>query len=206
MTSILRAGLYCRVSTRDRQDPGNQEAQLRAFAEAQGWPVAAVYVDQESGAKGDRPQFAAMMAAASRREFDVLLFWSLDRLTREGALRTLEYLNQLAAWRVHYRSLTEPYLDSCGVFSDAIIALLGTLAKQERIRLSERVKAGLARAKANGTRTGKAIGRPRAVFRRDQVASMRAEGRSWGEIAERLGQSASTIRRAWASKNISGRD
>ena len=200
----MLAALYCRLSTRDRQDAGNQEAQLRAFAEAQGWPVTAVYVDHESGAKADRPQFAAMMAAAARRDFDVLLFWSLDRLTREGALRTLEYLNQLAGWRVHYRSLTEPYLDSCGVFSDAIVALLGTLAKQERLRLSERVKAGLARAKTSGTRTGKAIGRPRAVFRRDEVARMRDEGKSWSEISRLLGQSASTIRRSYDGQRKRG--
>ncbi|MBE0658537.1 MAG: recombinase family protein [Bryobacteraceae bacterium] len=128
---MTRAALYARVSTDDKgQSTENQLAQLRRFAAAQGWVLANEYVDHESGAKANRPQFRAMMEAASRREFDVLLFWSLDRLSREGALKTLQTLTQLTDWGVAYRSFTEPYLDSAGIFSDAIVALLATLADQ----------------------------------------------------------------------------
>lgn len=152
-----RAAPYARVSTTDKgQSPDNQLADLRRLTSAQGWTVTAEYVDHDSGSKVDRPQFKAMMSAASRREFDVLLFWSLDRLSREGALKTLQVLDQLTRWSVAYRSYTEPYLDSAGMFADAIVALLATLAKQERLRIQERGKAGLDRAR----REGKRLGRP----------------------------------------------
>jgi len=95
-SSITRAGLYARISTRDKgQDVGNQLFQLREFAIKQGWTVVGEFVDQESGSTPDRPQFQAMFQAASRRKLDVLLFWSLDRLSREGVLETLQYLNRL---------------------------------------------------------------------------------------------------------------
>jgi DNA invertase Pin-like site-specific DNA recombinase len=139
-----------------------------------------------------------MIRAAGQRKFDVLLFWSLDRLTREGALRTLQYLNTLSGYGVAYRSFTEPYLDSCGLFKDAVVAILGTIAKQEQVRIGERVRAGLERARRNGTRTGRPIGRPRVTFRRDQVTQLRAEGSSWRIIAKQLGTSVASVRRAAA--------
>ena len=126
----------------------------------------------------------------------MVLFSALDRFTREGSLHTLQYLNQLSSYGVGYRSFTELYLDSCGRFKDAVIAILGTIAKQERVRLSERVRAGLMRARIQGTRSGKAIGRPRAVFRRDEVQELRAQGMSWCQIASRTGVSIATVRRA----------
>lgn len=140
----MKVALYARVSTKDKgQDCENQLAQLRDFAAKQGWEVAYEFVDQRSGKNGDRPQFQKMLDAASRHEFGCLLFWSLDRLTREGALATLRYLEQLTSYCVGYRSLTESYLDSVGAFRDAVIAILGCIARQERQRLSERVLAGL---------------------------------------------------------------
>ncbi len=139
------------------------------------------------------------MRDASQRRFDVVVFWALERFTREGALQTLQYLNTLSGYGVGYRSFTEPYLDSCGMFKDAVIAILGTIAKQERLRLSERVRAGLHRARSQGTRSGKAIGRPKMIFRRDLVEQLRREGHSWGEIARRTGASTGTVRRVYQS-------
>lgn len=94
------------------------------------------------------------MSDAMCRKFDVVLFWALDRFTREGALETLKYLETLNTYGVAFLSFTEPYLDSCGIFKDAVIAILGTIAKQERLRIQERVRAGLNRAKAQGTKSG----------------------------------------------------
>jgi DNA invertase Pin-like site-specific DNA recombinase len=91
-----------------------------------------------------------MFAAASRREFDCLLFWSLDRLSREGTVETLNHLQRLTGYGVNYRSFTEQYLDSTGVFKEAVIGILAAVAKQERVRLSERTIAGLERARAQG--------------------------------------------------------
>src|SRR5207244_12646604 len=93
---MLRIAVYARVSTKDgRQDTENQLRQLRAFAATQGWTVVHEYVDRVSGKRGDREQFQKMFAAASRREFDYLLFWSLDRLSREGPEETLNDLRRL---------------------------------------------------------------------------------------------------------------
>ena len=174
-----RAALYSRVSTKDKgQETENQLRQLREFCAAQGWTIVQEYEDHESGSKSDRTQFKAMMADAAQRRFDVVLFWALDRFTREGALETLQHLNWLGSYGVGFRSFTEPYLDSCGIFKDAVIAILGTIAKQERVRISERVRAGLSRARIQGTKSGKPIGRPRAVFARDRALELRAQCKS----------------------------
>ena len=202
----MRAALYLRISTRDgRQDAGNQRAQLRRLCESQGWKIVTEYEDHETGGKPERRQFQAMMAAAVEKQFDVLIFWALDRLSREGALQTLQYLNVLSDHGVGFRSLTEPYLDSCGMFKEAIISILATLAKQERLRMSERIRAGLDRVKATGsTSTGNPLGRPRAVFRRDLVSELRIKGLSWSQIARKLNTSPSVVRRAFLSQTICG--
>src|SRR5438309_1764371 len=87
---------------------------------------------------------------AAKRRFDLVLFWSLDRFTREGVLETLNHLQRLSAYGVGWRSYQENYLDSCGPFRDVVISLMATLAKQERLRISERTKAGLQRARERG--------------------------------------------------------
>jgi DNA invertase Pin-like site-specific DNA recombinase len=195
----MRAALYLRVSTRDKgQDAENQRRQLRQFCESQGWGIVAEFEDHDSGGKSDRPEFQRMRQCAARRQFDVLVFWALDRLTREGTLATLQYLQTLEGYGVHWRSLTEAWIDSAGPFRDTIISLLASLAKQERVRLIERVQAGMARARETGTRSGRPIGRPRIIFPRDQVAHLRKEGLSWNQIARRLGASPTAVRRVHA--------
>ena len=187
----MRVAIYGRVSTRDKgQDVENQLAQLREFSAKQGWEIVAEYTDNESGSKSDRPQFQTMLKAASQRKFDLLLFWSLDRLSREGVLPTLNYLNQLTSHGVGYRSFTEQYFDSCGVFRDAVISILATVAKQERIRISERVRAGIARRKAQGKRFG---GGTVKAIDMQEVGRLRSEGASMASIAKTLGVSAGTI-------------
>lgn len=155
----LRCGIYSRVST-SKQEAENQLAQLRDFSRVMGWDVIAeaVYVDQVTGKHSDRTEFQRMFADASMRRFDILLFWSLDRLSREGALETLQHLNRLTGYGVQWRSLTEQYLDSTGMFRDAVISILAVVAKQERVRLSERTIAGLERARAKGKQLGRRIG------------------------------------------------
>ena len=165
-----------------RQDSENQLSQLRQFCESQGWAITHEYVDRASGKRSDREQFLKMFEDASQRKFDLVLFWSLDRFSREGVRETLNHLERLTSYGVNYRSFTEQYLDSCGIFKDAVLAILAVIAKQERVRLSERTLAGLAKARKEG-RVG---GRPRLVSRRDQVATLRAKGLSISEIAEKM--------------------
>ena len=194
----MKTALYARVSTKGgKQDCDNQLRQLREFCRKQGWEIVTEYVDRVSGKHGDREQFQKMFDAASRHEFDILLFWSLDRLSREGVLETLQHLQRLTSYGVGWRSFSEQYLDSTGVFRDAVIGILAAIAKQERVRLSERVLAGLQRARAQG-RVG---GRPVVRRERDKdakvIRQMRGEGSSYAEIAEELGRSTSDTT-AWA--------
>src|SRR5579864_4925442 len=86
-TTSMRIALYGRVSTKDKgQDTENQMLQLREFARVQGWEIAHEYVDYVTGKRSDRAEFQRMFADAARRRFDLVLFWSLDRFSREGAL------------------------------------------------------------------------------------------------------------------------
>ena len=169
------------------------QRQLREFCRKQGWKIVEEYIDRASGKHSDRERFQAMFAAASRREFDLVLFWSLDRFSREGTVETLQHLQRLTAYGVAWRSFTEQYLDSTGIFKDAVIGILAAVAKQERVRLSERVHAGLERAKAQG-RVG---GRPRVRRDRDKdakvIRKMRDAGQSYGEIADELGRSKADV-------------
>ena len=193
----MRAALYARVSTQHKgQETANQLLQLRECCQAQHWSVLQEYEDHESGGKTERTAFQQMLRDAAARRFDVLFFWSLDRLTREGTLATLKYLELLESYGVRWRSLTEPWIDSAGPFRDVIISLLASLAKQERVRISERVRAGLTRARQHGTRSGRSIGRPRSVFDRDRVLELRRQRFSWRKIAKMIGVSPTTVRRA----------
>lgn len=147
--TALTVALYARVSTnRGEQDPDNQLIQFRQYCQKRGWTIGAEYVDYVSGKTSDRQQFQQLFADAAKRRFDLVLFWSLDRFSREGTYPTLMLLQRLDSYGVGWKSLTEEYLDSCGVFKDVVIAMLSTLAKQERLRISERVRAGIMRVRA----------------------------------------------------------
>jgi len=93
----------------------------------------------------------------------------VDRLPREGVLETLQHLNRLTTYGVGYRSFTEQYFDSCGIFKDAVIAIIATVAKQERLRISQRVKAELETARAKGQR----LGRPQVIVDIHRIAALR---------------------------------
>jgi DNA invertase Pin-like site-specific DNA recombinase len=194
--AMMRIATYARVSSKGvgKQDTENQLRQLRQFSATQGWTVVHEYVDRATGKHGDREQFKKMFAAASRREFDCLLFWSLDRLSREGTVATLNHLQRLNSYGVGYRSFTEQYLDSTGIFKEAVIGILAAVARQERVRLSERTIAGLQRAKAQG-RVG---GRPRTEHDPRKMAKLDAlhqSGASIRRMANELGLSPTTIAR-----------
>jgi DNA invertase Pin-like site-specific DNA recombinase len=108
-----RAAIYLRVSTRDgEQTEENQRQQLRDFLNREGYELTGEFVDHESGRKGrrERSGFDAMFEAAENREFDTLVFWSLDRFSREGIRKTIHYLQQFESIGVQFRSYNEPYL------------------------------------------------------------------------------------------------
>jgi DNA invertase Pin-like site-specific DNA recombinase len=186
----MKVAIYARVSTDDKgQDPLNQLLELREFATRQGWTVVREYTDEATAKNGERTGFHQMWADVARHRFDLLLFWSLDRLTREGTYKTLSYLRCLSDAGVKFKSYTEQYIDSLGVFGEAIIGVLAAVAAQERIRISERTKAGLARVRAQGTR----LGRPVKTIDMRKVRRLRAAGTSLRKIADRLRVSSALV-------------
>jgi DNA invertase Pin-like site-specific DNA recombinase len=149
----MRIAVYARVSTND-QDPTNQLTQLREWCA--GYTIVNEYIDFESGRKSEREQFKLMLADAHKQMFDTVLFWSLDRFSREGMVPTIIYLQQLAANGVGFHSFTEAHLATDNeLVRNILLATLASLAKVEAQKISERTKAGLARARAKGKRLGR---------------------------------------------------
>jgi DNA invertase Pin-like site-specific DNA recombinase len=198
----MNVAIYARVSTRDKgQDCENQLRELREYVgkrDTEGWQISGEYVDHASGGSSDRENFNRMFADAAQRRFDLVLFWSLDRFSREGVLETLQHLQRLSNHGVDWFSLKEEYLRSVGMFREAVLSILATIAKQERIRLSERVKSGLDRARSEGT----LLGRPAAIVNRDRIVELRKEGLAQWQIGERLGISKSTVGRILDSMKV----
>src|SRR5579863_1458046 len=186
----MKTAIYARVSTK-KQETLNQLTQLREFAAKQGWEIVADYIDVVSGSgKKERPQFLAMMQDASQHKFDLLLFWSLDRLSREGIVKTLSYLQQFKAWNVGWRSYTQPFLDTGNAMvTDIVLSVLAAVAQQERITISERTLAGLKRAR----KAGKTLGRPRADLNMGVIKAKIAAGESLRSVARSLGVSAALL-------------
>jgi len=185
--------LYARVSTKDKgQDTENQLVQLRQFCQSQGWAIVHEYVDHATGKNSDRAEFKRLFQDASQGKFNMVLFWSLDRFSREGVLETLNHLNRLTAARVNWRSFTEQYLDSCGIFKDAVLSILAVVAKQERIRISERTLAGLETARSKG----KTLGRPKLIRSHDKiVAAMAQDGATLRSVGKMFDLSAASVQR-----------
>ena len=188
----MRAALYARVSTKDKgQDTENQLIVLREYCTRAGWEVVEEYIDRESAKNGNRGAFKRLFEDASRRKFDVVVVWALDRLTREGVHQTFGYVEQLKGFGVSFESYTEPHFRTTGPAGELMLAVSAWIARQERQRLSERTIAGLQRARKQG-RVG---GRPRSVVNRDRVAWLHEKGKSTREIGAELGVSAATISR-----------
>ena len=156
----MRTAIYCRVSKSDEsQDPQNQLKPLRQLAKSLDCKIVGEYIDFASGGNSNRPQFQTMLSDARLRKFDLVLIWSLDRFSREGISNTLGYLEILKKNKVAIKSLKESWLDTSekGI-GELLIAIFSWVAKQERKRISERTKAGLKVAKANGKKLGRRQG------------------------------------------------
>jgi DNA invertase Pin-like site-specific DNA recombinase len=184
----MRMAVYARVSTDDKgQDPENQLRQLRAWCASAGRDIVREYIDHESGWKGakGRKQFAALFDDAHKRKFDCVLFWALDRFSREGMVPTIMHLQRLNACGVGFHSYTEAHLATDNeLVRNILLALLASLAKVETQKISERTRAGMARARAQG----KHIGRP-VISRevREQIAKRFAAGDTPYRIGKELG-------------------
>lgn len=193
----MKMALYARVSTNGgRQDTENQLGPLREWASRLGGELTGEYLDQASGSRSDREALNRLLEDARLRKFDTLLIWALDRLSREGIVRLAGYLERLKGYGIRILSHQEPWLDTAGPVSDLLIAVFGWVAQQERLRIRERVLAGLKTARAKGKR----LGRPSRSIDPKKVALLRSQGRSIREIAQFLGVPKSTVSRALSQK------
>ncbi len=188
----IRAALYVRVSTRD-QTTENQEGELRRWADRLGLEVDRVYADTASGARSDRAALTAVLAGAHRRQFDVLLIWSLDRLSREGIGPMTRYMDQLRGAGVRVMSHQESWVDTASPVWDLLLAVFAWVGQQEQQRIGERVRAGQARARAQGVRFGR---KPRVVDL-EELRRRRDAGQGWRRIARAMKAPTSTLRRKW---------
>ena len=190
---MRRVALYVRVSTVD-QHPDNQLVPLRAFAAARSWE-AAEFVDRgQSGAKERRPELDQLLAAARSRTVDVVACVKLDRLAR--SVRHLVTLGaEFEALGVDLVVLDQS-IDTTTPSGRLLFHVLGAIAEFERSLIIDRVRAGMQRAKAHGTRSGKRIGRPRKQF--VDVTKLRellSAGASMRGAAKSLGVHSMTVKR-----------
>jgi DNA invertase Pin-like site-specific DNA recombinase len=184
---VVKIALYTRVSRNDgTQDAGNQGDELRSWAERLGGTIVAEYTDQASGTKSAaaRPGLAAALDGAHRRAFDVLVIWSLDRLSRSGVVETVSLLRRLQASGVAVRSLRESWLNTSDPHvAELLLSIMAWLAKSEREQLIARTKAGMARAKRRGVHVGRPrleVDHQRAVLAVQRAGSIRGAARLLG--------------------------
>ena len=190
---MKKAAIYARVSMANGQTPQNQVDQLRDAAGRAGWQVVEEYVDRGiSGAKGRdrRPAFDRMCKAVARREIDVVMAWSVDRLGR--SLQDLvAFLGDMQGSKVDLY-LHQQGIDTTTPGGKALFQMMGVFAEFERAMIRERVMAGLARARKQGKR----LGRPRVSAKTERAILKARKGNvGFNRIARDLGVGSSTVQR-----------
>ena len=189
---MKRVAIYGRVSTKT-QDTENQLRELRKVARHHGWKVTHKYIDHGiSGSKGrdQRPQFDEMLKAVVRKEFDVIMAWSVDRLGR-SLQHLLGFLDEIHAKGAHLY-LHQQGVDTTTPAGKALFQMTGVFAEFERAMIQERVKAGLERAKAQG----KVLGRPKVSKTVERkILKARRQGKGMLRIARDVGCGTGTVQR-----------
>lgn len=190
MSKIKRAALYLRVST-EGQTTENQRRDLEKLADLRGWRVAKVYEDAGiSGSKGreSRPGLDELLRDARRRKFDIAVFWAVDRLGRSTA-KVATYMDDLEACGVAQFYFKES-MDTATAHGRAMLEMAAVFARLEREMIRERVNAGLARAKAKGTK----LGRPSVPDKTAAaVRAARGAGKSIRAVADQFGLSVGAV-------------
>ena len=192
---MKRAVLYARVSTLD-QNLDTQLLDLRRLAKQRDFEIVREYTDKISGAKAKRPALDQMLAAAHRREFDVVIVWAADRLARSVRhfLEVLDTLNHLGIEFVSFRE----NLDTGGPLGRAVVVIVSAVAELERNLIIERVRAGLRRARLEGQRLGRRpIEIDRAALLRD-----RTRGLSLSQLAKAYKISRTSVARVLKGATI----
>jgi DNA invertase Pin-like site-specific DNA recombinase len=196
----MATAIYARVSTKD-QTTDNQVEQLKQVAAKAGWSVSAVYADVISGSKGreQRPELDAMLKAVTRREIDRVMVWSVDRLGRslQDLVSTMQEIQAAGAdLYLHQQSI-----DTSTPAGKALFQMCGVFAEFEREMIRERVKAGLERTKAKGTKLGR---RPIAPIMVRKVKQMKQDDPSLSvrKIAKTMQLSPTSVQNILAVQTV----
>jgi DNA invertase Pin-like site-specific DNA recombinase len=187
----MKAALYARVSTHNGQNPEMQLDELRAYCKRRGWEIAGEYVDVGvSGAKEHRPGLDRLLSGCRKRSVDAVVVYRYDRFAR--SLRQLvNALEDFRALGIEFVSLHEG-VDTSTANGRLVFGIFASIAEFERELIRDRLKSGLASARARGTH----LGRPRAVVNSEKIAELRRTGDSWNTIGKKLGLGEGTVRRA----------
>lgn len=183
----MRAAIYARVSTNNGQDPTMQTRELREYCERRGWEIAGEYVDAGiSGAKERRPQLDLLLAVCRKRRVDAVVVYRYDRFAR--SLRHLvNALEEFRSLGIEFISLHEG-VDTSTPNGRLVFGIFASIAEFERELIRDRVRSGIAAARSKG----KTLGRPKVALDAARIATLRASGRSWPQIAAELGVSVGT--------------
>ena len=192
--AMKRAAIYARVSTNNGQNPEMQINELRDYCQRRQWEVADEYVDAGfSGAKERRPALDRLMDDCKSRKVDAVVVYRYDRFAR--SLRQLVLaMEEFRALGIDFVSIHEG-VDTSTPNGRLIFGIFASIAEFERELIRDRVKSGLAAARAKG----KKLGRPRVNVDVARIASLRAQGRSWAQISQELGIGKGTAQRAFQS-------
>jgi putative DNA-invertase from lambdoid prophage Rac len=164
-TEEMKVAIYARVSTED-QTPENQVRELEDWIKRRGWEIVNVYRENETAWKaGHQKEWARLKADARMREFDAVVVWALDRVTRQGVSYLFQQIQALHQYDVKLISLQEVWLESIGELTDVFVALIGFIASYESKRRSDRTKAGMKRAREQGIHIGRPKGKKDKVPR-----------------------------------------
>jgi len=146
----MKAAIYLRCSTSE-QDTENQLSPLWKLTVARGWEVGAIYRENESAWKANhQPELARLLLDAAGREYDIILVFALDRLTRQGPAAILNLVNTFAVYGCKVVSFNESWTEAPGIAGEIMLAIAGWTAKMESDRKSQNTLAGLAKARENG--------------------------------------------------------
>jgi len=185
----MNVALYARVST-DGQDPELQLTALRAHAANRGWTIAGEFIDQGySGAKEKRPALDRLMKTVWAGNIQAVLVWRFDRFAR-SVKHLIKALEEFRSLNVNFISLQEQF-DTSTPIGQAMFTIIGAMAQLERDIIRERVRAGIAVAKARGMQ----LGRPSVRVNQQELTSLKTSGLSLHEMAKQLRCSRSTVRR-----------
>jgi DNA invertase Pin-like site-specific DNA recombinase len=195
----MKIAIYCNIGNQRGQDTADQCAQLRQLVLSKHREVY-LFVDQDAGKSGTRTEFQKLFESAARREFQVVLVWALDRFVGETVLEAFGNIQKLLRCGVQFVSHSEAHFCTTSPAGELMLPIAMWIAQQERIRISERTKAGLATARRKGQR----LGRPWKAIPHERVAADRQQGMSWRQLGEKYGAPQSTLRNGMRKRNEAG--